>query len=114
MVFVDCVLQEADLEPSSIVLTEYSTFTYYLTSLIAGQTVTKTDIIVSSNVVTQSPQATPLLEPSPSPVRPTITGKCSTLLYLIPICVSVSQFAATVEHSEKCTICLNFHFNLQF
>ena len=70
-------LQEADLEPSSIVLTEYSTFTYYLTSLIAGETVTKTDIIVSSNVVTQTqpPEATPsvALEPSPSP-RPTITG----------------------------------------
>ena len=75
IVFVDCALQEADLEPSSIVLTEYSTFTYYLTSLIAGETVTKTDIIVSSNVVTQTqpPEATPSLEPAPSP-RPTITG----------------------------------------
>ena len=35
--------------------TEYSTFTYFVTSLNpAGQTVTSTDIIVSSNVVTET------------------------------------------------------------
>ena len=35
---------------------------------------------------------------------------CSTILSLISICVSVSQFAATVEHSEKCTILSQFAF----
>ena len=38
-----------------MVKTEYSTFTYFVTSLNpAGQTVTSTDIIVSSNVVTET------------------------------------------------------------
>ena len=31
-------------------------------------------------------------------------GKCSTVPSLISLCVSVLQFAATVDHSEKCTI----------
>ncbi len=50
--------------------TEYSTFTYYLTHLIKGKTVTKTDIIVSSSVVKQAGGVeitpTPTLEPSPT------------------------------------------------
>ena len=52
---------EVDLQPSSVVKTEYSTFTYFLTQLINGKTVTKTDIVVSSQVVTetQAPFATP-------------------------------------------------------
>ena len=32
----------------------------------------------------------------------------------ISICVSVLQFAAIVERSEKSTILLDWHFNLQF
>ena len=43
------------IRPTSVVKTEYSTFTYFVTSLNpAGQTVTSTDIIVSSNVVTET------------------------------------------------------------
>ena len=47
-----------------MVKTEYSTFTYFITSLEDGQTVTSTDIVVSSNVVTSLPsiEATPLLQ----------------------------------------------------
>ena len=47
-----------------MVKTEYSTFTYFITSLEDGQTVTSTDIVVSSNVVTSLPsiEATPLLK----------------------------------------------------
>ena len=56
----------ANLEPTSVVKTEYSTFTYFVTSLIGGSTVTKTDIIVSSNVVTEAqyPEPTPTFEVS--------------------------------------------------
>ena len=48
----------------NVVKTEYSTFTYFITSLENGQTVTSTDIVVSSNVVTSLPsiEATPLLQ----------------------------------------------------
>ena len=43
------------IRPTSVVKTEYSTFTYFVTSLNpAGQTITSTDIIVSSNVVTET------------------------------------------------------------
>ena len=41
-------------------------------------------------------------------------GKCSTVPSLISICASLLQFAASVEHSEKCTFQLNLHFNIQF
>ena len=43
--------------------TEYSTFTYFITSLQGGETVTSTDIVVSSNIVYSNPaiQATPTL-----------------------------------------------------
>ena len=37
-------------------------------------------------------------------------GKCSTVPSLISVCVSVLQFAATVEHSEQCTISSQFVF----
>ena len=37
-------------------------------------------------------------------------GKCSTVPSLISVCVSVLQFAATVEHSEQCTISSQFAF----
>ena len=37
-------------------------------------------------------------------------GKCSTVPSLILICVSVLQFSASVEHSEKCTISSQFAF----
>ena len=49
-----------------MVKTEYSTFTYFITSLSEGKTVTDTDIVVSSNVVTRPPTiaATPVL-PAP-------------------------------------------------
>ena len=47
--------------------TEYSTFTYFITSVQDGQTVTSTDIVVSSNVVTAPPtiEATPVLQERP-------------------------------------------------
>ena len=49
--------------------TEYSTFTYFITSLRGDQTVTDTDIVVSSNVVSgpASVEATPAL-PRPEQV----------------------------------------------
>ena len=48
-----------------------------------------------------------LLRGRPGPVRVHTAvppGKCSTVPSLISICVSVLQFAATVEHSEKCRL----------
>jgi len=45
-----------------ITKTEYSTFTYFITSLKGEQTVTSTDIVVSSNIVTSNPG----VEPTPS------------------------------------------------
>ena len=49
---------------ANVVKTEYSTFTYFITSLSNGQTVTATDIVVSSKVVTTPPsiEATPVLQ----------------------------------------------------
>ena len=47
---------------NEVVKTEYSTFTYFITSLEGGKTVTSTDIVVSSNVVTSSAG----VEPTPS------------------------------------------------
>ena len=56
-------LQAGQIEPSSVIKTEYSTFTYFITSLDGSQTVTSTDIVVSSNVVTETLlQPTPVLE----------------------------------------------------
>lgn len=56
--------QAAQIQPTSVVKTEYSTFTYFITSLDGSQTVTSTDIVVSSNVVTETVlQPTPTLEP---------------------------------------------------
>ena len=37
----------------------------------------------------------------------TVAGKCSTVLSLISICVSVLQFVTTVEHSETFTTLLS-------
>ncbi len=59
-----------DLQPSSVVKTEYSTFSYFLTSLIDGKTVTLTDVVVSSQVITETasgPFATPRPPTRPSP-----------------------------------------------
>jgi len=56
------------IQPTSVIKTEYSTFTYFITSLDGSQTVTSTDIVVSSNVVTETLnkiQATPLLQATP-------------------------------------------------
>ena len=48
------------IRPSSV-QTEYSTFTYFVTSLApGGATVTSTDIVVSSNVVTRTEAAGPV------------------------------------------------------
>ena len=58
------IFQAAQIQPSSVIKTEYSTFTYFITSLDGSQTVTSTDIVVSSNVVTETVQPTPFLEPS--------------------------------------------------
>ena len=57
-------LQSLLQSQGNVVKTEYSTFTYFITSLENGQTVTSTDIVVSSNVVTSLPsiEATPLLQ----------------------------------------------------
>jgi hypothetical protein len=48
-------------EPSSVIKTEYSTFTYFITSLDGSQTVTSTDIVISSNIVTETVAPTPAL-----------------------------------------------------
>ena len=58
------ILQSLLQSQANVVKTEYSTFTYFITSLEDGQTVTSTDIVVSSNVVTTLPsiEATPLLQ----------------------------------------------------
>ena len=52
------------LQSVNTVKTEYSTFTYFITSLDNGKTVTSTDIVVSSNIVTSPPviEATPVLQ----------------------------------------------------
>ena len=42
------------------------------------------------------------------------TGKCSAVPSLISICISVFQFATTVENSGNVPVHLNLHFNLQF
>jgi len=59
-------IQPTQSGANQVVKTEYSTFTYFITSLREGQTVIDTDIVVSSNVVTRPPTiaATPVL-PAP-------------------------------------------------
>ena len=48
-------------------------------------------------------------EATPAPaVAP--AGKCSKVPSLISICLSMLQFAATIEHSVKCTISFQFAF----
>ena len=54
-------LQAAQIQPTSVIKTEYSTFTYFITSLDGSQTVTSTDIVISSNVVTETVAPTPTL-----------------------------------------------------
>ena len=62
------VPQASDLDPTQVVSTLFSTFSYFLTSLVNGKTVTRTDIVVSTQVVTERLEATPtLVRPSPSP-----------------------------------------------
>ena len=57
-------MQVGDLAP--ITKTEFSTFTYLVTSVREdGNTLVETDIVVSSNIVTSTPgavEATPVLE----------------------------------------------------
>ena len=69
--------------------TEYSTFTYFVTSLNpAGQTVTSTDIIVSSNVVTE----TIGVEPTPGLSNQFNTNLvCTTDLYIYLYYIFISQ-----------------------
>ena len=43
-----------------------------------------------------------------------VQGSVASVPSLISICVSVLQFAATVERSKKVPFHLNLHFNLQF
>ena len=62
------IIQAGQIQPTSVIKTEYSTFTYFITSLDGSQTVTSTDIVVSSNVVTETlnkAQATPILQATP-------------------------------------------------
>ena len=58
------ISQTGDLAP--ITKTEFSTFTYLVTSVREdGNTLVETDIVVSSNIVTSTPgavEATPVLE----------------------------------------------------
>ena len=49
-------------QPTPITTTEYTTFTYFATRKVGEKTVTETDIVVSSNIVT----TTPSVEPTPS------------------------------------------------
>ena len=62
--------EASEIRPSAVVRqTEYSTFTYFVTSLEGDRTVTSTDIVVSSNVVTKTePDA--YGEVLPTPVLP--------------------------------------------
>ena len=49
-------------QAAPIVTTEYTTFTYFATRKVGDRTITETDIVVSSNVVTSSGG----VEPTPS------------------------------------------------
>ena len=68
ILFLFSIIQAGQIQPTSVIKTEYSTFTYFITSLDGSQTVTSTDIVVSSNVVTETlnkAQATPILQATP-------------------------------------------------
>lgn len=60
--------------------TEYSTFTYFITSLRGDQTVTDTDIVVSSNVVS-GPAS---VEPTPALPRPEQVSKLYNIFLVFP------------------------------
>ena len=49
-------------QPAPITTTEYTTFTYFATRKVGEKTLTETDIVVSSNIVT----TTARVEPTPS------------------------------------------------
>ena len=49
-------------QPTPITTTEYTTFTYFATRKVGEKTLTETDIVVSSNIVT----TTARVEPTPS------------------------------------------------
>ena len=58
------LLQEAAINPSKVVKTEFSTFTYLITSLQGTESLISTDIVVSTNLVTETVNpflATPVL-----------------------------------------------------
>ena len=61
MFFPFTIQAQQYVEPSSVIKTEYSTFTYFITSLDGSQTVTSTDIVISSNIVTETVAPTPAL-----------------------------------------------------
>jgi hypothetical protein len=52
-----------------VVRTDFTTFTYFLTSLVNGETVTETDIVVSSQVITEPAD---LVQPTPT-ITPEVT-----------------------------------------
>ena len=67
--------EASEIRPSSVVKTEYSTFTYFVTSLQQGVTVTSTDIVVSSNVVTKPLYEENGIQPTPSlPIQPSVSN----------------------------------------
>jgi len=51
MLFMYAIAQAGGGKPSSVTKTEFSTFTYFITSLSGLSTVTSTDIVISSNVI---------------------------------------------------------------
>jgi hypothetical protein len=56
--------QDVPINPSKVVKTEFSTFTYFITSLHGTESSISTDIVVSTNVVTEAGAqvlATPVL-----------------------------------------------------
>ncbi len=57
------MFQALDLQPTRVVSTAFTTFTYLLTTFVSGRTVTKTDIVVSTQVVTDRIEPTPVLKP---------------------------------------------------
>ena len=74
-------------QPTPITTTEYTTFTYFATRKVGEKTVTETDIVVSSNIVT----TTARVEPTPSLPAWKLdqvgkTGCCCLHLSLIWLC----------------------------
>jgi hypothetical protein len=72
--------------PSSVTKTEFSTFTYFITSLSGLSTVTSTDIVISSNVIGRRFKAR--LEPVTPRLRPVFKQSyslerfCYVLVYI--------------------------------